>query len=146
MEAILLIGMQASGKTSFYQARFARTHLRLSLDMLRTRRREGILLRACLDAGQRFVVDNTNPTRAERARYLAPALAAHFSVVGCYLDVPVALALARNAGRPERERVPEVAIWATAARLQPPALDEGFRALYRVCLGPDGGWEVTPVD
>ena len=51
MEAVLLIGIQASGKTTFYLERFSRTHLRLNLDMLRTRRRERLLLAACLEAG-----------------------------------------------------------------------------------------------
>jgi predicted kinase len=144
VEAILLIGLQASGKTTFYQERFLRTHLRLNLDMLRTRRREGLLLEACLRAGQRFVVDNTNPTRAERARYIAPVRAARFRVVGYWLDFPAAEALARNAARPEGERVPEVAIWATLARLEPPARDEGFDALYRATPSADGTWAVAP--
>jgi len=89
-------------------------------------------------------VDNTNPTRADRARYIAPARAAHFTVVGYLLDVPPAEAVARNARRAGRERVPEQAIWATAARLEPPSPDEGFDALYRVTPTADG-WEVTPL-
>jgi predicted kinase len=56
MEAVVLIGIQASGKTTFYQQRFFATHVRISLDLLRTREQ------------QRFVVDNTNITAAERAR------------------------------------------------------------------------------
>ena len=49
------------------------------LDMLRTRNREAILVRACIEARQRFVVDNTNPTQADRARYVVPARAAGFT-------------------------------------------------------------------
>ena len=145
MEAVLLIGIQASGKTTFYLERFSRTHLRLNLDMLRTRRRERLLLAACLEAGQRFVVDNTNPTPADRARYIGPARDAHFTVIGYYLDVPAAEAVARNAGRPGKERVPERAIWATAARLEPPTREEGFDALYRLRPASDG-WEVVPLE
>ena len=81
MEAIVFCGIQASGKTTFYRMRFAETHVRLSMDVLKTRNRERILLDACLRARQRFVVDNTNPTRDERARYVAPALATGFAVV-----------------------------------------------------------------
>ncbi|MBL8896636.1 MAG: ATP-binding protein, partial [Planctomycetes bacterium] len=33
MEAVLLIGIPASGKSSFYAERFASTHLRINLDM-----------------------------------------------------------------------------------------------------------------
>ena len=40
MEAIIFIGIQATGKSAFYQQRFADTHIRLNLDMLKTRRRK----------------------------------------------------------------------------------------------------------
>lgn len=60
MEAVILIGVQGSGKTTFYLRRFFETHVRFSLDMLRTRRRERILLMACVEAKQPFVIDNTN--------------------------------------------------------------------------------------
>ena len=106
MEAVVYVGVQASGKTTFYLAHFFRSHLRISLDMLRTRYREAILLRACIEAKQPFVVDNTNPTVAERARYLAPARAAGFRTVAYYFPPDVEACLERNAARPERDRVP----------------------------------------
>jgi hypothetical protein len=53
-EAVIFIGVQASGKTSFYRQRFFETHLRISLDMLRTRQREQLLLVACLGACPRI--------------------------------------------------------------------------------------------
>ena len=40
MEAVLLIGIQGSGKTTFYRERFADTHAHISLDVLKTRGRE----------------------------------------------------------------------------------------------------------
>ncbi len=46
MELLLFIGGQASGKSTFYHQRFRDTHLRINLDMLRTRHREAILLKA----------------------------------------------------------------------------------------------------
>ena len=54
MEAILFIGIQASGKSTFFAERFFKTHVRINLDMLRTRHREELLVKACLEAvGQR---------------------------------------------------------------------------------------------
>jgi hypothetical protein len=50
MEAAIFIGIPAAGKTTFYRERFFETHMRLSLDMLRTRHREMLLMRACFDA------------------------------------------------------------------------------------------------
>ncbi|HEX5500990.1 MAG TPA: AAA family ATPase [Thermomicrobiales bacterium] len=143
MEAILFVGLQAAGKSTFYRERFFDTHVRINLDMLRTRRREALLLAACLEGQQPFVVDNTNPTAAGRARFVAPARAAGFRVAGYYfLPEPRACA-ARNAARPAARRVPPAAIFGTAKRLEPPAPAEGFDALYAVTLAPGGGFVVA---
>lgn len=88
MEAVVFCGIQASGKTTFYLERFFKSHVRLNLDMLKTRHRERVLLNACLETGQRFVVDNTNPTASERRRYVEPAIAAGFRVVGYFFATP----------------------------------------------------------
>src|SRR4051812_8782542 len=37
MEAVILIGIQGSGKSTFYRERFFDTHVRVSLDLLKTR-------------------------------------------------------------------------------------------------------------
>ena len=63
MEAIVFIGIQGTGKSSFYQERFFHTHVRLNSDMLKTKHRLRLLLQACLEAKQPFVLDNTNVTR-----------------------------------------------------------------------------------
>ena len=76
MEAVILCGVQGSGKTTLYRDRFLDTHVRVSMDLLRTRHREAAFLQVCLDTQQRFVVDNTNATAAERRRYVEPARAA----------------------------------------------------------------------
>ncbi len=80
MQAILFIGIQATGKSTFFQQRFFATHVRINLDMLKTRNRERILLKACLEAKQPFVLDNTNLTREARAETIVQAKAAGFGV------------------------------------------------------------------
>jgi hypothetical protein len=70
MQAVVFIGIQGSGKTSFYAERFLKTHVRISLDLLKTRGKEARFLQLCLDTGQKFVMDNTNPTVASRATYI----------------------------------------------------------------------------
>jgi predicted kinase len=142
MDAVIFMGIQAAGKSSFYQRHFFTTHMRINLDMLKTRRREDIFLRACIDAKQPFVVDNTNPTAAGRARYIHLAKAAGFQVIGYYFQSTAQDALRRNEGRPARERVPAKAIFGTLKRLEPPSLDEGFDTLYRVNLGAGGDFVV----
>ena len=82
MEMILLVGIQGSGKTTFFRERFFDTHVRVSLDMLRTRERERILIAACLMAQQPLVIDNTNTLASERAGYIEMARNAGFQTVG----------------------------------------------------------------
>jgi predicted kinase len=143
MEAVIFVGIQAVGKSSFYQRRFFRTHIRINLDMLKTRHREQIFLRACIEARQPFVVDNTNPTVEERGQYIHVAKAAGFRIVGYYFQSGAGDALRRNAARPDKERVPARAIYGTLKRLQPPMLDEGFDNLYTVSLTETGEFLVN---
>jgi predicted kinase len=102
MEAIIFIGLQAAGKSTFYRERFFNTHIRLSLDMVRTRHRERLLLQACLVAKQPFVVDNTNALAEARALYIVLAKQAGFRVVGYYFRTEIQAALKRNSGRTGR--------------------------------------------
>ncbi len=134
MEAVLFIGIQAVGKSTFYAQRFRDTHVRINLDMLRTRHREWILVQACLTAKQSFVVDNTNVTAADRARYIGPAQAAGFRVVGYYFPTNLRDAVERNRRRVLRKPIPDRALVGTQRRLEPPSLDEGFDELYTVTI------------
>lgn len=144
MQAVIFIGIQASGKSTFYQERFRDTHVRINLDMLKTRRREALLLRACLDMKQPFVVDNTNPAPEDRARYIPEAKAAGFRVIGYYFETTVEEALRRNARRSGKQRIPEKGVGGTHSRLTPPSWHEGFDMLYTVRITGAEGFEVTP--
>jgi len=134
MEALILIGIQGSGKSTFAR-RFADTHVRINLDMLRTRHREGLLFAACVQGKTRVLIDNTNVSREERRRYLEPARAAGFVVKGFYFASVLDECQSRNAGRPQP--VPEAALRNTLARLEPPSLAEGFAELHAVRIAGD---------
>ena len=138
MEAVIFVGIQASGKSSFYRERLFDTHLRINLDMLKTRHREQLLLRACIEAKQPFVVDNTNPSVEERARYIHRARSGGFRVVGYYFRSQPKEALARNNGRMGKARIPEKGILGTYKRLHVPAAEEGFDELYLVYIDETG--------
>jgi predicted kinase len=144
MEAVVLCGIQGSGKTTLYKDRFLATHVRVSMDLLRTRRREAAFVELCLETRQPFAVDNTNPTPAERRRYVEPARAAGFRVVGYVVEVDAAVAFARNAGRSGAARVPERGLRGTAARFIRPSMDEGFDELWHATAAPDG-WRIEPL-
>lgn len=142
MEAVIFVGLQAAGKSTFYAQRFFHSHLRINLDMLKTRHREKTLLATCLALGQPLVVDNTNLTAAARQVYIAAAQAAGFRVAGYYFQSQVAACLARNAERPEGRRVPDKAIFGASARLELPALAEGFAELWYVRVDGQRGFAV----
>jgi predicted kinase len=132
MEAVIFCGIQASGKSTFFKERFFKTHVRISLDMLKTRNREDILLAACLEAKQPFVVDNTNPSKADRAKYITAAKAKKFKVIGYYFATSLDDALERNRQRQGKENIPEVGVKGTLKRLEKPSRDEGFDQLFLV--------------
>ncbi|HEX2643734.1 MAG TPA: AAA family ATPase [Thermoanaerobaculia bacterium] len=142
MEAVILVGIQGSGKSTFYLRRFFQTHVRISLDLLKTRYREQVFLSACLLAKQPFVVDNTNVLAAERARYIPAAKEAGFRVVGYFFEPDVRAAIARNQQRSGRAVVPVKGILGTRKRLQVPQAEEGFDDLYRVEIDAEGEFVV----
>jgi predicted kinase len=132
MEAIIFIGIQGAGKSTFYRNYFFNTHIRINLDMLKTRHREQIFLQACLEVKQRFVVDNTNPTVENRERYIIPAKANGFRVVGYYFQSQLEDCKQRNNQRPPKQIVPLVGLLATYKKLVLPSWQEGFDAIYSV--------------
>lgn len=132
MEAVLFCGIQATGKTTFFKQRFFNTHIRISLDQLNTRNKEQKFLETCIATQQPFVVDNTNPTKKERATYIALAKGNKFKVVGYYFQSKVSESLLRNGQRAGKEKIPDVGIKGTAKKLELPGFDEGFDELYYV--------------
>lgn len=134
MQLILFIGIPGTGKSSFYKERFYRTHLRLNLDMLRTRHREQLLYTACLESKTQVVIDSTNLTKARRARYITPAREVGYEVHGYFFESRVADAKLRNALREGEERLPDGAIHGASGKLELPAMEEGFEKLFFVRL------------
>lgn len=132
MELIIFIGIQATGKSEFYKRSFYKTHIRLNLDMLKTRNREDILLEACIRAKQPFVIDNTNPTTTDRSKYIRAAKEAGFKIIGYYFKSSIADAISRNSQRNDAECVPVPAILSTHKKLELPILAEGFDELWYV--------------
>lgn len=132
MEAIIFIGIQATGKSTFYKDNFFKTHIRINLDMLKTRNREDIMLEACVKAKQSFVIDNTNPSVIDRKKYIDVAKTAEFKVIGYYFQSSIGEAILRNEKRVGKEHIPLAGIKSTHAKLQLPDKDEGFDELYYV--------------
>ncbi len=136
MEMILFIGIPGSGKSTFYRERFFDTHLRINLDMLKTRHREQVLIEACILGKQSFVVDNTNVTRAERARYISLVKPAGFEITGYYFRADLESALQRNAQRGGRAQIVHRGVVGRYRQLELPQLSEGFDRLFTVKIDP----------
>lgn len=143
MEAVIFIGIQATGKSTFYKERFSDTHVRINLDMLKTRRREDILLDACIRARLPFVVDNTNILARERAKYIDLARTAGYTIRGYYFQSRLQEALQRNQQRSGKAVIPEKGVLAKYRAIQLPRFAEGFDRLYYVSIDPQEGFRVV---
>lgn len=141
MKGVIFIGLQASGKSYFYLSNFYKSHLRLNMDMLKKRHRESILFNACLESKQSVVIDNTNPTKEDREKYISGFKNHRFEVVGYYFASCLSECLERNASREGKERVPDVGLKDTYNKLELPEYPEGFDELYYVTM-KNGGFTV----
>lgn len=123
--AIIFIGIQASGKSTFYHERF-KDYAHINLDTLHTRNKENILLQKCVESGRSFVVDNTNPTREGREKYIRAAKDNGYCIHGYYFHSSVSDCIARNQKREGKARIPDHAVAGTHRKLELPEYREGF--------------------
>ena len=138
----MLIGIPASGKTTFASTQIPAEYLRISLDVLHTRKHEANVFFSALEKRQNVVIDNTNVTKAERERFIVPAKAAGYEITGYYFQSVVTDCLQRNALRTGKARIPDVGVRARAKDLERPFLEEGFDSLYYVKI-VDGGFSIN---
>ncbi len=138
MEAVILVGIPGSGKSTFYKEQFSGTHPRINLDELKTRAREHEFFAECLRSKRSFVIDNTNVKVADRVRYITAAHAAGYRVVGYFLESSLKDAIRRNSLRTGKAKVPVPAIAGALKRLEPMRKDEGFDQIF-VVKNLDGG-------
>ncbi len=146
MELVIFVGLQASGKSSFFRERFAATHEHVSKDLIRNNknrnRRQAQLIEAALKGKSSVVVDNTNPTVEDRRALIQLGREFGAKIVGYYFESTVRQCVERNRRRAGKAQVPDVAVYATAKRLERPSYSEGFDELFCVCLTDDSGFGV----
>lgn len=146
MQAVIFTGIQGSGKSTFYKHFLFRTHVRISLDLFRTRHREARFLELCLGTRSRFAVDNTNPTAADRRRYIIAASRLGYEVICCCFTADIDSSLKRNSARTGREVVPEKGVKATYRKLQPPTFEEGFSRIYMIGIEQSGEYRIETAE
>ena len=133
---ILFTGLQASGKTTFYEQQFPDL-VHVNLDTLHTRNKERLLIDECFAAGTSFVVDNTNPTGKVRARYIESARKHGYRVIGYYFQSSISACKERNSRRTGKALLPVSALAATHSILELPEWAEGYDELYYVRIDGD---------
>lgn len=146
MELVMMIGLQASGKSTFARSRFGAIYQYVSNDLLCSKsnsaRKQRQLIEAALQQGLSVVVDNTNPTKEVRRELIDLGRLYAAETIGYYFAVQVKQCLERNRAREGRARVPDVAIFTTLKRLSRPSYAEGFTKLFYVCNRGDQSFEV----
>jgi predicted kinase len=146
VELVIFVGLQASGKSTFFRKRFAATHEHVSKDLFRNNRdrnrRQAQLIEAALGKGVPVVVDNTNPTVEDRRSLIDLGRRFGAKIVGYYFDSTVRQSVGRNRRRTGEDQVPDVAVFATAKKLERPAYLEGFDELFSVRMTDDSTFEV----
>ena len=138
-KAYIMIGIQGSGKSEFCRRYLADVE-RINLDTQKTRNNENRMIAACHARGVDYVVDNTNPTKADRARYIPAAKAEGYAIIGYFMQSRLHDCIARNNRREGKELIPAKAIAMTSNKLEMPSKAEGFDELYFVA---NNGSEMT---
>jgi predicted kinase len=145
-----MIGLQASGKTTFCRQVLAADHVVVSKDAFpNARHRQRRQLRLISDAlaeGRSVAVDNTNPSPQEWQPLIDVARANGAAPVGYWFPPDLAATRQRNAIREGRARVPDVGLYATLKQLRRPTRTDGFDRLYLVGFDGEGGFDVRSID
>ncbi|NBM16178.1 ATP-binding protein [Streptomyces sp. GC420] len=149
LDVAVLVGLQASGKSTFYREHLSRGYALVSKDLFprgarRKQQRQTRLMCEALSAGRSVAVDNTNPSPDEW-RPLVALGRAHRATVTAYWFAPdLTGSLRRNGRREGRDRVPEVGILAAYKRLRKPSLSDGFDTVVQVRFDGRGGFRFGP--
>ena len=133
----IMVGIQASGKSDFCKSNL-REYVRINLDELNTRNKERVAIMEAIQSGMDIVIDNTNPTKADREKYISIAKNYGYEIIGYFMHSRLQECINRNEQREGKAYVPRKAIACTSNRLEIPDYAEGFDKLYFVSISKDG--------
>ncbi|MDP8934212.1 MAG: AAA family ATPase [Cyanobacteriota bacterium] len=146
MELVILMGLQASGKSTFFRDYLAATHVLVSKDLMRNNRnksrRQIQLIENALQAGHSVAVDNTNPEVLDRKPLIDIGRTYNAQIIGYYFESIVSDCLARNQKRSGKSQVPDIAIYATLKKMVLPSYGEGFARLFSARIADNFTFEV----
>lgn len=104
------------------------------------------LIEQALEQQHSVVVDNTNSTIETRRPLIESGHLYGAKVSGYFFKSDVSQCIERNQQRSGKAKVPLVAIYATAKKLQQPTYAEGFDALYTVEIADNGTFDVQVME
>ncbi len=147
MELIIFIGLQASGKSTFFRQKFAMTHEHISKDLMPRKgkeQRQQQLIEAALQADKSIVVDNTNPSQLDRTGIIQQGKRYQATIIGYYFSSVIEECMQRNLQREGKALVPDVGFYSTVKKLEKPDYAEGFDRLFYVRIGEEKDFIISP--
>ena len=156
MEMIILMGLQASCKSTFYRNHFTDTHEHISKDLLLKSKnknkdqKQAELIEGAFQEQRSVVIDNTNATKLDRLLLIELGHRYEATIIGYYFQPDVSSSRKRNKQRTGKAQVPEKAIFITEHKFTPPSYDDGFDRLYYIRIAEDSTtekpeWEIEEI-
>lgn len=144
-ELILLVGVPASGKSTFRDTFFPEAAI-VNPDsfigytkenpwtsvgaMIAWKKSDELLIEYISQCEEKIVFDATFITPKRRKKYIKIAKQNNIKVSAIYLEIPLKVAKERNAKRDPYRTVPEKTIIEMYEKLVPPAKEEGFDEVF----------------
>lgn len=132
-ELIILVGYQASGKSSYYKKHLSHLPL-VSKDLMtgNKKAKQTLALEKLLGAGQSVVLDNTNLSMLERLEPISLGKKHNAKVTCLWFTTPFEECLERNSKRQGKAKVPPVAMYTGRKRFNEPIMIEGFNEIKKI--------------
>ena len=125
MEVILLVGIAASGKTTFCKQFFS-NHFRISLDEIEkhSRTKQAQIFENNLKLSKNIIIDDTNLTRKIRSMHIKLAKKYDAELKAIFFNYPIDRILLQNFKR--EKPLPHYALLRMNKQLEAPSEEEGF--------------------
>jgi bifunctional polynucleotide phosphatase/kinase len=126
---VIMVGAPASGKSYYSLGLESKGFVRINKDTMKTDKVAEKAFNAAFKDGRNIVIDNTNPTKETRAKWIASAKKASYSVTIVWMNFPMAVVEFLDNYRIYKNKnqdthVPAVAMRVYYKKLEAPTQDE----------------------